>query len=69
MYKGITKEYKDKFRMLWFNINDNKNQQLRDKLLLSEVSANILCNMSNAVREIWWHFSLSIFNNTYLRTT
>ncbi len=49
MYKGITKEYKDKFRTLWFNINDNKNQQLRDKLLAAEVSANTLCNMSNAV--------------------
>jgi transcription elongation factor S-II len=48
MYKGITKEYKDKFRTLWFNINDGKNQQLRDKLLMTEVSAHILCNMSNA---------------------
>lgn len=40
----ITKEYRLKFRSLYFNLNDDRNQELRQRVLLGEVQpAKLVC--------------------------
>jgi len=47
LYKGITKEYREKYRALITNVGDDKNQQLRDKLLSRIITAEDLMSMSH----------------------
>lgn len=46
-HAGITKEYKLKFRTLFFNLKDSNNEELRQRVVLGELSPARLVGMSN----------------------
>lgn len=48
MYKGISKDYKQRFRTLLFNLKDPKNSQLRDRVINGSITPTTLCKMTPA---------------------
>jgi len=46
MFKGVSREYKTKFRSLHFNLKNDKNPLLRQQVLNGAISAKRLCTMS-----------------------
>jgi hypothetical protein len=50
LFKDVSKDYRDKFRTLYQNINQEKNQKLRDQLLSGEITATRLLTMTHEVR-------------------
>jgi hypothetical protein len=49
LFKDTNKEYRDKFRSLFQNINHEKNQILRDRLLSGDITAAHLLTMTHEV--------------------
>jgi transcription elongation factor S-II len=45
-YKGVTREYKTKFRSLQFNLKNPKNPVLRQQVLAGYINPKRLCTMS-----------------------
>jgi hypothetical protein len=62
LFKDVSKDYRDKFRTLYQNINQVKNQALRDLLLSGEITATRLLTMTHEVRFLHsFPFVLSFF--------